>query len=36
MMESATKYGVSVVMTTPQTGPIDVFTIQMRGIGWVR
>lgn len=36
LMESAAKYGISVLKTTPQVGPIDVFTMQMRKIGWVR
>lgn len=36
MMESAGKYGIGVLMTIPQTGPEDVFTIQMRRQGWVR
>ncbi|MBD7907283.1 DUF58 domain-containing protein [Sporosarcina gallistercoris] len=36
MMESAAKYGIGVLMTTPQTGPEDVFTMQMRRQGWVR
>lgn len=36
MLESAAKYGVSVLMTTPQTGPENVFTMEMRRNGWVR
>ncbi|VDG97329.1 Uncharacterized conserved protein (some members contain a von Willebrand factor type A (vWA) domain) [Lysinibacillus sphaericus] len=36
MMDSAAKYGIGVLMITPQTGPEDVFTIQMRRQGWIR
>lgn len=36
MLESAAKYGIGMLMTTPQTGPEDVFTMQMRRQGWVR
>ncbi len=36
LLESAAKYGVNVLFTSPQTGPENVFTRQMRDARWVR
>ncbi|GKV67646.1 hypothetical protein NCCP2716_01440 [Sporosarcina sp. NCCP-2716] len=36
LLESAAKYGVDVLFTSPQTGPENVFSRQMRDARWVR